>query len=288
MRQTPTDQVEAARVEGCNGWQLFRYIYLPNIMVHRKPDVRDDRHRLLPTSFDYVKLMTNGGPAHASEVLGTYAYTFAFSSMQVGKAAAVGVFISIFGLIAAFVYTRTEPERRDEIGGDEKIWQLHQRKKDSGVNFVIHLVLIILAVVCLAPIALVLINSFKTDTEIVRNPLTLPVVLHLENYIRAWRNGNYAVGFLNSFKLSGCTVVIILIASTLAGYVLSGKRVKGSGGILLYFMMAMTVPIQLFLFPLYFRLCAQLNLIGNIPATRFHPRGPLHAALGLPDGGPIS
>ena len=150
------------------------------------------------------------------------------------------------------------------------------KKKRFGINFVIHLVLIILAVVCLAPIALVLINSFKTNTEIVRNPLTLPVVLHLENYIRAWRNGNYAVGFLNSLKLSGCTVVIILITSTLAGYVLSGKRIKGSGAILLYFMMAMTVPIQLFLFPLYFAF-AKLNLIGNIPATAF-----ILAALYMP------
>ena len=150
------------------------------------------------------------------------------------------------------------------------------KKKRFGVNFVIHLVLVILAVICLAPIALVLINSFKTNTEIVRNPLTLPVVLHLENYIQAWKNGNYAVGFLNSIKLSGCTVIIILIASTLAGYVLSGKRVKGSGGILLYFMMTMTVPIQLFLFPLYFAY-AQLNLIGNIPATSF-----ILAALYMP------
>ena len=32
LRQVPTDQVEAAKVEGCNGWQLFRYVYLPNIM----------------------------------------------------------------------------------------------------------------------------------------------------------------------------------------------------------------------------------------------------------------
>lgn len=112
LRQTPTDQVEAARVEGCNGWQLFRYIYLPNIwstvsLMFVMIIIGSF------TSFDYVKLMTNGGPAHASEVLGTYAYTFAFSNMQVGKAAAVGMFISIFGLIAAIVYTKLS--RKEEM-----------------------------------------------------------------------------------------------------------------------------------------------------------------------------
>ena len=140
------------------------------------------------------------------------------------------------------------------------------RKKKIGVNLAIHIILLILAVICLAPIALVFINSFKENAEIVANPLSIPVVLHLENYISAWETGNFSVGFINSIKLTGCTVIIILITASLAGYVLSGKRIKGSGAVLMYFMMAMTVPIQLFLFPLYY-VYANLNLIGNIPAT---------------------
>ena len=48
--------------------------------------------------------MTSGGPAHSTEMLSTYAYTFAFASLQVGKAAAIALFMSFFGLIASFVY----------------------------------------------------------------------------------------------------------------------------------------------------------------------------------------
>lgn len=140
------------------------------------------------------------------------------------------------------------------------------KRKAAVINFTVHLVLLCLAVVCLAPIALVFINSFKENAEIVANPLSLPTILHLENYIGAWETGNFAVGFLNSIKLTGCTVLIVVVTSSLAGYVLSGKRIKGSGAVLMYFMMAMTVPIQLFLFPLYY-VYAKLNLIGNIPAT---------------------
>ncbi|MCI9439784.1 MAG: sugar ABC transporter permease [Ruminococcus sp.] len=105
LRQVPTDQVEAARLDGCNGWQLFRYIYLPNIMsTVSLMFVMITIGSFL--AFDYIKLMTGGGPAHATEVLGTYAYSYAFDSMKVGKAAAVGLFISFFGLIASAVYTR--------------------------------------------------------------------------------------------------------------------------------------------------------------------------------------
>lgn len=105
LRQVPTDQVEAARLDGCNGWQLFRYIYLPNIMsTVSLMFVMITIGSFL--AFDYIKLMTGGGPAHATEVLGTYAYSFTFDSMKVGKAAAVGLFISFFGLIASTIYTR--------------------------------------------------------------------------------------------------------------------------------------------------------------------------------------
>lgn len=97
--------MEAARIDGCNGWQLFRYIYLPNI----KSTVNLMFVMIVIGSFlafDYVKLLTGGGPAHSTEVLGTYAYSFAFSEMKVGKAAAVGLFMSFFGLIASLIYTR--------------------------------------------------------------------------------------------------------------------------------------------------------------------------------------
>lgn len=139
-------------------------------------------------------------------------------------------------------------------------------KKKILVNTLIHLVLFLLLVICLFPIALVVINSFKTNAEIVRNPLSIPKVLHLENFIQAWTTGKFAHGFINSVKLSACTILIVLFCSTLAGYVLSGNRIKGNGRVLTYFMMAMTVPIQLFLFPLYYAY-AKMGLIGNIPAT---------------------
>lgn len=140
------------------------------------------------------------------------------------------------------------------------------KKKKAGVGIVKHFILVLLVVICLFPIVLVVINSFKENAEIVRNPLALPAALNLKNYISAWTMGKFARGFWNSIKLTGITILIVLVCSSLAGYVLSGKRIRGSGGVMVYFMMAMTVPIQLFLFPLYYAY-ARMGLIGNIPAT---------------------
>lgn len=105
LRQTPGDQIEAAKVEGCNKWQLFRYVYFPNMKsTFKLMYVMIIIFSFL--AFDYIKLLTGGGPANSTEVLGTYAYTFAFSAFQVGKASAVGLFMSFFGMIASVIYTK--------------------------------------------------------------------------------------------------------------------------------------------------------------------------------------
>lgn len=140
----------------------------------------------------------------------------------------------------------------------------------------IHIVLIVLAIICLFPIFLVIVNSFKENADIVRSPLEIPKILNIGNYIQAWKYGKFGKGFLNSAILVGGTIIIVLFCSTLAGYVLAGRKIKGTSGFITYFMMAMTVPIQLFLFPLYF-IYARMNLIGNLPATSF-----ILAAISMP------
>lgn len=103
LRQTPQDQLEAAELDGANGFQTFFSIYLPNIA----PTVRLMMVLIVIYSFmtyDYIYLMTSGGPAHATEVLSTYAYTTAFSAFKFGKAAAVSLVMGAFGCFAAFFY----------------------------------------------------------------------------------------------------------------------------------------------------------------------------------------
>src|ERR1700756_4835748 len=58
----PKDPVEAARVDGCNAWQTFRYITLPFLMpfIYIAMTIRSlDVGR----AYDMVRIMTGGGPA---------------------------------------------------------------------------------------------------------------------------------------------------------------------------------------------------------------------------------
>lgn len=107
LRQVPQEQIEAARIEGATFWQMMRYVLLPGI----RPTITLMMIMTVIWSFlvfDFVYILTQGGPAFSSEVLSTLAYRSAFYDLAVGKAAAVAVIISIFGLIATAFYIREQ------------------------------------------------------------------------------------------------------------------------------------------------------------------------------------
>ncbi len=107
LRQVPQEQIEAARIEGATFWQLMRYVLLPGI----RPTITFMMIMTVIWSFlvfDFVYILTQGGPAFSSEVLSTLAYRTAFYDLAVGKAAAVAVVISFFGLLATAFYIRLQ------------------------------------------------------------------------------------------------------------------------------------------------------------------------------------
>lgn len=98
---------ESSRVDGATMWQEFRYITLPGI----RPTLM---FLLLMTSiwtfkvFDYIWILTRGGPAGASEVLGTLVIKNAFVRFEAGYGAAIGLTMSLFSaiFIAIFIFLK--------------------------------------------------------------------------------------------------------------------------------------------------------------------------------------
>jgi raffinose/stachyose/melibiose transport system permease protein len=120
--------------------------------------------------------------------------------------------------------------------------------------------------VCIGPLLLVLMNAFKSHAAIVLNPLSLPHSLRLTNFAAAWTGGNFSVGIINSVLLTGTTVLVTVSLAALAAFPIARRRVAMWKALTVYFLCSVTVPIQLFLFPLYF-VYARLGLIGNVFAT---------------------
>jgi len=107
LRQVDTAQIDAALLDGANFVQLMRHVLLPAI----RPTITLMMIMTVIWSFlafDFVYVLTQGGPAYSSEVLSTLSYRYAFYNYTIGPAAAVALVISFFGLTATVFYVRVQ------------------------------------------------------------------------------------------------------------------------------------------------------------------------------------
>jgi raffinose/stachyose/melibiose transport system permease protein len=103
MQTVSPELYDAARIDGANRWQAFRHVTIPGI----RPTLV---FLILMTAiwsflvFDYIWILTQGGPAGASEVLGTLVVKNAINRFQAGYAAAIGLTMSLFAGISIGIF----------------------------------------------------------------------------------------------------------------------------------------------------------------------------------------
>lgn len=90
LQDLPRELDEAASIDGANGWQRFWYVTFPQLRPQLFFLV------VIETTFsfqvfDVVFVMTGGGPANATNVLGMLLYDEAFRLFNFGYASAIGV-----------------------------------------------------------------------------------------------------------------------------------------------------------------------------------------------------
>lgn len=107
MSAVDTELYEVARLDGATRFQQFRHVTLPSI----RPTLVFTILMIIiwsSTTFDYVYMLTGGGPANSSEVMSTYLYDHAFRRFNAGYAAGIGMMMSLWVAlaVAGFVYLR--------------------------------------------------------------------------------------------------------------------------------------------------------------------------------------
>ena len=123
--------------------------------------------------------------------------------------------------------------------------------KGKKSNIVIYILLVILAVIFLAPIFIILFNSFKGKLYISDAPFKLPTAetfVGVQNYI----DGLSKTGFLSAFGWSifitfFSTIVIVLFTSMTGWYITRAKN-KVSTVLYFIFVFSMIVPFQMVMF----------------------------------------
>ena len=105
LQSIPKSLYRAARMDGANSWQQFRYITLPSLKTALAIAV------ILQTiwslrAFDLIFVLTKGGPADGTVVMNFLAYRVTFNFLKFGYGAAIANVIFLTSLILAILYVR--------------------------------------------------------------------------------------------------------------------------------------------------------------------------------------
>jgi raffinose/stachyose/melibiose transport system permease protein len=98
IQNVPSEILEASELDGATGMKKTWYVIVPMIWDSILASIILCISGSLRT-FDLNFVMTNGGPAHSTEVMAIYMFNKTFSSLQYGYGSAVSLLIFAFSLI---------------------------------------------------------------------------------------------------------------------------------------------------------------------------------------------
>lgn len=144
----------------------------------------------------------------------------------------------------------------------EKIVVKNKKKPLSPIQIVIYVILVILAVIYLAPLLWMLNVSLKDNAGVMAAPFALPETLHFENYAQAFTLGKLGIAMLNSVLVCGVSLLVSLFFASMASFAIARMRWKFSEAMHSFFLIGMMVPVHCILIPLFVRF-ANLGLTNS-------------------------
>lgn len=307
LQRIPTDQYEAAAVDGASSWRCFWHVTMPGLRSVSL--VALTVHFILSfQEFNLVYITTGGGPLGATQTLPVFAYQQAFGGYySVGYAAAITIFSAVLMLVTlgglALILVvgrlifrsrlarslsfsdlpgrprRVQARRARRISLSQRRIAPRRRRRWRTLRAYIGPVLIGLFAV--APMLFILTRSFDGEKPGAQAVSLIPDQPTVGNYTKVigdpslYHGGNpvtppLALTLVNSVIVTAAVTTAVVVLSALAGYGLSRAVGRLSRGIGLLLIGAQLVPQILLVFPLY-EFLASLSLInsreGQIVAT---------------------
>ena len=124
-------------------------------------------------------------------------------------------------------------------------------RKEKRNLAITEIFMILIAVIWFIPIYYLIVPTLKSSQEATANPLGLPKVLRLDNYVNAWVNMEFPRAFGNTLFITATAVLLIVIFGSIAGYALARTMSKMGTRVFLLFLAGLIVPFQMNIVSLY-------------------------------------
>ena len=120
-------------------------------------------------------------------------------------------------------------------------------------KWVVHVILILVAISMLMPFAWMVLTSFKTTSEATQmNPFViLPATLQWQNYTEVLRSNNFTILYFNTIMMIIFRLICGLLFSAMAAYAFARLQFPGRDFLFGLVLFQMMVPAQIFIIPQY-------------------------------------
>ncbi|MCC8051612.1 MAG: carbohydrate ABC transporter permease [Clostridiales bacterium] len=133
---------------------------------------------------------------------------------------------------------------------------------DNIKKGILYFLLILLAVTCLIPFLLMMVNATRSGSEIVSSFTLIPSTHLKENWETVFSYFNLFKGMLNSVLVAVPATLLCAYFSSLTAYALAMYKFKGSKVLFYTILVFMMIPGQLSLIGFY-NLCTSLHLVNS-------------------------
>lgn len=165
--------------------------------------------------------------------------------------------------------------------------QVHARmageKPRPGIKIALSIVAFILFVLFMMPFVIVVMNSMRTNADIVNSAVGMPnsIGTLFDNIQQVWHNPtfNFLQALRDSLIITVASLAVLTVFSSMAAWVLVRNKTWWSTGLFMMFVAAMVIPFQVVMFPLISWFRDLGNAIG-IPMLRSY-WGIIFAYLGF-------
>ena len=123
--------------------------------------------------------------------------------------------------------------------------------KKNVIKIVFVILILVFLVIQIYPVIWLFIASVKPTVELESEPFAFPKTVTFENFVNVLSDGKIGMYMWNSLKVTGLSLILIVVLSSTAGYALSKFRMRGKKQIYSFFTFGIMVPVQITLIPLF-------------------------------------
>ena len=133
---------------------------------------------------------------------------------------------------------------------------------DKLKTFTFNLIVWIITLTCVFPLIWLTYNAVKGKFEFMKDTISLPTVIHWDNFSRALEIGNLIPATANTLFNSILNIVLVSLGSVIVGYFFARYNFKGKKIISGIFLIGILIPLYALLVPMFLQY-KTLNMLNS-------------------------